>query len=896
MKKAILALTLAAGIAVGGAVLAMNPANADEQAKATVTIKLNGGFRITDTTVAAPVYSDEDVTYTANAGEFVFTHENVRTMFGNSPVYKKAEKIDGEYKIEYPFNVGQEECTFIFDEEGRFNPREKRGTLTPILFGVYEDTNSNGVLDTDEKLYQSGDAIQLTDGMVLTCYYNDDFYYKVNTRYVDEIKYVALQKAWKNPDNSDRREKYTARDLQPFWQELYEIGSQAFSTGGWTDTIKSVELPDTVHSLSNHAFNMTFKMESLKGIENVREITDWAMPNFGKDYNGMIRLNWYLNTVCRCAFALAGENAPMDLRLVFIGTDNQDKYKILSAYGYGNEPKYLLHDDNGVGGALDFEDPSAYVYVPYGETEEWYPLDADYEKTSFSPSYVMGQGTITSLNRVNIPVREMYEVTFDLNGGNIAGETQISSTYMDARAVSVKRTFGGVADQEANLTSFTQDNVQIRSTNPAEQTPSYLPAEKPEDPVLDGYAFAGWQDQNGYIWTNEEWAAGGHIGVYENGKIQLTAVYKKGVSVTYKYNSPQADLVVGTYEDAKLEKPADPENKAFYNFTGWYSDAACTQAWDFDTMTIGSEDMTLYAGWESQTIKATLNTNGGILTETQSVVKQQDGKYQISYKYDEGVQLPVPETREGYVFGGWYKDANFTGNAVTQIEAQELGVSYYAKWTANTYQITYDLDGGENSAENPAQYEYGTVVTLKAATKEGYVFEGWYTTATFEENSKVTEIKDKAEDIALYAKFRQIAQFTVTIEHSIEGKADTVLTVTEGEKADTSSLAEEGYRLVGIYTDANYTQEFDADTQINANTTLYAKWEAEDDGKQDPGGNEEDENKDDENKEDENKDDGSTDDEKGTGCGGSIVGVSAASTVLLAGAAVVAVLRKRKED
>ena len=43
------------------------------------------------------------------------------------------------------------------------------------------------------------------------------------------------------------------------------------------------------------------------------------------------------------------------------------------------------------------------------------------------------------------------------------------------------------------------------------------------------------------------------------------------------------------------------------------------------------------------------------------------------------------------------------------------------------YKITYVLDGGENSPENPEYYtvEDG-VLTLYEATREGYIFDGWY--------------------------------------------------------------------------------------------------------------------------------------------------------------------------
>jgi len=47
----------------------------------------------------------------------------------------------------------------------------------------------------------------------------------------------------------------------------------------------------------------------------------------------------------------------------------------------------------------------------------------------------------------------------------------------------------------------------------------------------------------------------------------------------------------------KLAKPADPTRDGF-SFTGWFTDEACTKAWDFDKNEVSS-NMTLYAGWKA---------------------------------------------------------------------------------------------------------------------------------------------------------------------------------------------------------------------------------------------------------------------------------------------------------
>lgn len=70
------------------------------------------------------------------------------------------------------------------------------------------------------------------------------------------------------------------------------------------------------------------------------------------------------------------------------------------------------------------------------------------------------------------------------------------------------------------------------------------------------------------------------------------------------------------------------------------------------------------------------------------------------------------------------------------------------------YKITYVLNGGENSSENPAEYASETSVTLQDAVREGYQFAGWYRDEAC--TVKVTEIPaGSTGDITLYAKWEK---------------------------------------------------------------------------------------------------------------------------------------------
>ena len=83
---------------------------------------------------------------------------------------------------------------------------------------------------------------------------------------------------------------------------------------------------------------------------------------------------------------------------------------------------------------------------------------------------------------------------------------------------------------------------------------------------------------------------------YVNGRLTVASEY---VSCTVRFDvqghgtapEDQIDVKVGS----TLNRPTDPL-EAGYRFDGWYQDAACTKAWNFDTDIVQS-DMTLYAKW-----------------------------------------------------------------------------------------------------------------------------------------------------------------------------------------------------------------------------------------------------------------------------------------------------------
>ena len=181
-------------------------------------------------------------------------------------------------------------------------------------------------------------------------------------------------------------------------------------------------------------------------------------------------------------------------------------------------------------------------------------------------------------------------------------------------------------------------------------------------------------------------------------------------------------------------------------------------------------------------------------------------------------------TKEGFVFGGWYKDAEFT-QKVTEISAEQMGaLTLYAQFVKmnRTFNVSYITENGTHT--NPATYTEGTAVTLTDATKEGYTFDGWYTDIAF--TNKVTEIPaTQTGDLTLYAKFTKILE-TFDITYVVDGGTHTnPATYTEGSVVMLMDATKEGYTFNGWYSEETFDNQvmMILSTQTG-DVTLYAKF------------------------------------------------------------------------
>lgn len=178
-----------------------------------------------------------------------------------------------------------------------------------------------------------------------------------------------------------------------------------------------------------------------------------------------------------------------------------------------------------------------------------------------------------------------------------------------------------------------------------------------------------------------------------------------------------------------------------YNFVEWYiinEDGEEQKIKDTSSL-LGNT--TIYAKWNKATYSINYVLNGG--TNNSSNPKTYDVETKFTLKN------PI---REGYIFSGWYTNANYTGDKITNTSALKENVSLYAKWTKSTYNISYILNKGTNNSSNPKTYDIDTKFNLKNPTRKGYSFSGWYTNSKYT-GSKITNTSVLKGNVSLYAKW-----------------------------------------------------------------------------------------------------------------------------------------------
>ena len=288
--------------------------------------------------------------------------------------------------------------------------------------------------------------------------------------------------------------------------------------------------------------------------------------------------------------------------------------------------------------------------------------------------------------------------------------------------------FGGDLDawraraREANLANVTitfdtngGNSIDVQTIKSGEK------AVKPAAPIKSGYTFINWYSDSALTVVYDfNTPVTNSITVYAKwdevppGSCLVSFIANGGTPAP----SQQTVILGGKVTPPSIMIRDD------YAFDGWYRENTFNTRWDFNTDTI-SDHITLYARWVliSETYKVVYDKNAGDATGTMA-----DSYFPL------GTVQPLSAndfTRSGYSFSGWgtiFSGPAVYGNQSNVIDLADIGrtIILYAQWTANTYTVAYNANGGSGNMGN-VTHTYGTAKNLEIMifTRTNYTFMGW---------------------------------------------------------------------------------------------------------------------------------------------------------------------------
>lgn len=244
------------------------------------------------------------------------------------------------------------------------------------------------------------------------------------------------------------------------------------------------------------------------------------------------------------------------------------------------------------------------------------------------------------------------------------------------------------------------------------------------------------------------------------------------------------------------------------------------------------------------------------------------------------------KAKDGYVFDGWYTDADCNSKPENSSDKYELAnveasKKLYAKFKVDTYTVKAYAQHGNNPPSGDAgnvsfdnnNYASEVTTTVKrngevifyAKPESGYAFIGWYKSETAPEptiavkdcildngvySTKMTIQYSDVKTYALYARFKALCTVeakamynnenvdeagTVKVADRAAGKSSSK-PVMEGDNVTVEAIAKKGYKFAGWYTDMACNKPYSTENNdvslitlnnVSKGITLYAKFELE---------------------------------------------------------------------
>ena len=531
-----------------------------------------------------------------------------------------------------------------------------------------------------------------------------------------------------------------------------------------------------------------------------------------------------------------------------------DETKVTIDYNCDGVSEYKCNTiDNKLNCMLIMPECKGYSFVGWYDAKtsgNEVNIDADFTKSTTIYAIWEEDGSLKSTNndkttkpenklpknnktQTNTPKIKTYNITFNINGGSGKNPSKVSI-----------------------------------------KVDEMMPKIDKDIPTRSGYTFMGWYDNKDYTLGEAFYNELNEPSKYYDRKRDTIlyagwkknseqVVQKQQVIETYiiSFDSNGGSSNIPASVNVKKGQMVPKINRAIparsgYTFKGWYDNKDYTKGKSYynelNEPVIYFEknnDLKLYAGWSKNIVilsyKIMFNAYGGSGGQVDSVYLK------------EGDSLPkitsTQPTRKGYTFMGWYDSASggtmyYSSTGIAQIKFnKKTDVTLYARWSANTYNVTFDKNGGTGNVPNSVIARYNQkmpTINKNIPTRSGYTFLGWYDNADYSKgkiyysskNESVTKMNYNSS-LTLYAGWSKVNQSEYVITFNANGGSGgqtQSVKVKNGSampSISTNKPLKNGYIFNGWYDALNngtmyYTAECKSARNYDKKngTTLYAHY------------------------------------------------------------------------
>ena len=348
----------------------------------------------------------------------------------------------------------------------------------------------------------------------------------------------------------------------------------------------------------------------------------------------------------------------------------------------------------------------------------------------------------------------------------------------------------------------------------------------------NGYTFAGWATSSGGSVVYTDGQSVSNLTSTNNGTVNLYAKWTENTyTVSYNKNGGTGTIASQTkYGGSDLTLASSGFTKTGYQLSKWNTASGGTGT---DYVLGGTYSAnaaaTMYAQWTANTYYVKFNANGGTGTMSNE-----------TFTYDTAKALTNNAfTRDGYSFAGW---ATSSGGSVVYANKESVSnltstngatVNLYAKWTAESYTIQYNSNGGSGTIASGTKTG-GTDFTLPTGgfTKTGYHMSAWRLNSASGTEYALGGTYSTNAAATFYAKW---AANTYKVKFNANGGSGTMsdesFTYDQSKALTTNTFTRSGYEFLGwatsaggavVYTDGQSVSNLT--TTDNGTVTLYAKW------------------------------------------------------------------------